>query len=174
MNRRRFIHREDSSKSIQLFVEDGVLVSISLRGNFRQKTAPLGSLESECKKVLGRGYIEVDEAGNVLARAAPTEPSLDALELRIGADPYGAFFEAKAALVAASEKNKVLTLLLRALDAIEADIDEHDAQNYNSYFPATDPEEPGYGALHAYREHYERLTRSPKKDGDWAFHVTED
>jgi hypothetical protein len=179
MTRRRFVHRDDAAKWCQVFLEGTELTVISGRGNFRQKTTPLGTVESEVRKVLERGYVEVDEAGVPVVVAPAPKVDVARLKQRVKSDPYGVFTESKAALKVDAQTAKLLTVLLAALDAIELDVDEHDAQNYNSYFPRTDEDAPTYGALHAYRAHYERLALELKKRlmpdaAALSFHVSED
>ena len=158
MTRRRFVHRDDASKALEIFLEDTSVAVLTIRGNFRQKAVALGGIERQAQLARERGYVEVDEHG------APLEPvvaplDVSKLENAVSSRPYETFAEAQRLLVD-HPRAEVLSLLLRALEAIEADVDEHDGANYNAWFPPTDEDEPTYDALHDYRAHYTKLTKS--------------
>lgn len=154
MTRRRLVHRDDASKSLEIFLEDSSAVVITIRGNFRQKAVALGGVERQVQLARERGYVEV-------GALEPVIPPLDltALTSAVSSRPYETFAEAQKLLVD-HPRADLLELLLRALDGIEADVDEHDAANYNAWFPPVDEDEPTYDALHDYREHYEKLLKS--------------
>ena len=161
--KRRFRHATRIGEFREIADEGGqVVVYFStdwLGENRKRNEAKTGTFEQEVALAGERGFtIEVDEKG------APLKPptSLDRARLlaeKLEADPYNTFVALRALLPEMSKPGPVLKNLLRALELIEADVDEHELQNYRVYFPAGD----GLEALTAYREHYQRLVKQVSK-----------
>lgn len=104
--------------------------------------------DAECAATLERGYEEVDAPGR------PLRPRTDADVLREFAllGPFERFAKLRAHLVAAKAPAETLNQLLKTLDEIEGDLDEHD-----SPFPGPRDAPPDMGAVVAYRQRFEQL-----------------
>ncbi|TCI84854.1 HEAT repeat domain-containing protein [Tenacibaculum sp. M341] len=97
-------------------------------------------------------------------KTAEIETNLTSLKTIVDKNPYEVFLEIKKSLPKSKYKLASLELILRALQYIENDIEEHDTENYNQYFQPTNPQEPCYDELWNYQEHYKQLLEKTKKN----------
>jgi predicted DNA-binding WGR domain protein len=165
MARRRFVAKDGRYWEIGIESDLGgpTIVTVTGRGGFRKvdqhKQMNLAvateRLEQLVREKCKAGYVE--EGGAPPSAAAPATASAATLAGLVERDPYRGFHAAREALATTADPAAVIAVLLRALELVESDIDEHDTANYNSYFPPTDTDEPTYDALHSYRAHYEKL-----------------